>query len=243
LHSALWGNRADLSNLTVAEQAQAGLATQDERHLLLIDHTAEVHALLAAGVQRVDFINDNVGLDSLFDLALADFLLAHGWAQQVVMHLKDRPFFVSDAMPQDIELMVAALALSSSPSVRSLAARLVDAQTAGRLLLQTDPFWTSFQMLRDMPARLRTDISAAALAIVKGDVNYRRLLDDRHWPPTTHMEAVTNYFPTSFVALRTLKGEIMVGLAAGQAEQLFAADPDWLINGRRGVVHYVKRET
>ncbi len=45
LHSSLWGNRADLSNLTVTEQAQAGLATRDERHLLLIDHTAEVHAL------------------------------------------------------------------------------------------------------------------------------------------------------------------------------------------------------
>ncbi len=243
LHSALWGNRADLSNLTVTEQARAGLATQDERHLLLIDHTAEIHSLLALGVERVDFINDNVGLDSLFDLALADFLLAHGWAQQVVMHLKDRPFFVSDAMPQDIEAALAALALSSSPPVRSLAARLVAAQAAGRLLLKTDPFWTSFQMFRDMPAELRTDISAAALAIVKGDVNYRRLLDDRHWPPTTRMEDVTGYFPTSFVALRTLKGEIMVGLAAGQAEQLFAEDPDWLINGKRGVVHYVTRNS
>ena len=98
LHSSLWGNRADLSNLTITEQAQAGLATRDERHLLLIDDTAAVHDRLAGGVQRVDFICDNVGLDSLFDLALADFLLGEGWTQQVVLHLKDRPFFVSDAM-------------------------------------------------------------------------------------------------------------------------------------------------
>ncbi|HSN77818.1 MAG TPA: ARMT1-like domain-containing protein [Anaerolineae bacterium] len=243
LHSCLWGNRADLSNLTVTEQAQAGLATQNERHLLLIDHTAEVHALLAEGVQRVDFINDNVGLDSLFDLALADFRLAHGWAQQVVMHLKDRPFFVSDAMPQDIETVLAALAASTSPSVRSLAARLMTAQAAERLRFQSDPFWTSFQMFRDMPEALQADIAAAELAIVKGDVNYRRLLDDRHWPPTTRMEAVAGYFPTSFVALRTLKGEIMVGLATGQAERLSAEDPDWMINGKRGVVHCVKRAT
>ncbi len=173
-----------------------------------------------------------MGLDSLFDLALADFLLTHGWAQQVVMHLKDRPFFVSDAMPQDIEAMVAALAASTSPSVRSLAARLATAQAKGQLLLKTAPFWTSFQMFRDMPAELQADIGAAELAIVKGDVNYRRLLDDRHWPPTTRMEDVTGYFPTSFVALRTLKGEIMVGLAEGQAEQLGVEDPDWLINGR-----------
>ena len=243
LHSALWGNRADLSNLTVKEQALAGLAAQDERHLLLVDHTANVHALLAPGVQRVDFINDNVGLDSVFDLALADFLLAHGWAQQVVMHLKDRPFFVSDVMPQDIEFVLAALAQSASLSLRSLAVRLMDAQAAGQLSLKADPFWTSFLMFREMPAALQADISTAALAVVKGDVNYRRLLDDRHWPPTTRMEDVAGYFPTSFVALRTLKGEIMVGLAAGQAGQLRAEDPTWLINGKRGVVHFVTRNT
>lgn len=242
LHSALWGNRADLSNLTVKEQALAGLAARDEKHLLLIDHSAQVHRLLAAGAQRVDFINDNVGLDSLFDLALADFLLAHGWAQQVVMHLKDRPFFVSDALPQDIKIVLASMARSIRPSLRDLAARLADALAAGRLLLKTDPFWTSFLMFRDMPAALRTDMSAAALVIVKGDVNYRRLLDDRHWPPTTRMEDVAGYFPTSFVALRTLKGEIMVGLAAGQAGQLAAEDPTWLINGKRGVIQLVQRE-
>ncbi len=242
LHSALWGNRADLSNLTVKEEALAGLAAQDEKHLLLIDHSAQIHALLAAGVQRVDFINDNVGLDSLFDLALADFLLAHGWTHQVVMHLKDCPFFVSDAMPQDIEIVLASMVRSASPSLRDLAARLADALAPGRLLLKTHPFWTSFLMLRDMPAALRADMSTAALAIVKGDVNYRRLLDDRHWPPTTRMEDVTGYFPTAFVALRTLKGEIMVGLAPGQAEQLAAEDPTWLINGKRGVIHLVQRE-
>lgn len=242
LHSSLWGNRADLSNLTVKEQALAGLAAQDEKHLLLIDHSAEVHSLLAAGVQRVDFINDNVGLDSLFDLALADFLLTHGWARQVVMHLKDRPFFVSDAMPQDIQFVLPALAQSASLSLRDLAARLMDAQAQSRLILKTDPFWTSFRMFRDMPAALQADMSTAALVIVKGDVNYRRLLDDRHWPPTTRMEDVTSDFPASFVALRTLKGEIMVGLAAGQAGQLSTEDPTWLINGKRGVIHLVKRE-
>ncbi len=240
LHSALWGNRADLSNLTVTEQAQAGLAARDERHLLLIDHTAEVHALLAAGVPRVDFITDNVGLDSLFDLALADFLLAHGWAQQVVLHLKDRPFFVSDAMPRDIDAALGLMAAHAATA--ALAGRLAEAQRAGRLVLQTNPFWTSFLMLRDMPAALRADMAQAALVIVKGDVNYRRLLDDRHWPATTRMEEVTGYFPTSFVALRTLKGEIMVGLAPGEADRLFAEDPGWLINGKRGVIHWVKRE-
>jgi hypothetical protein len=43
------------------------------------------------------------------------------------------------------------------------------------------------------------------------------------------------------VVLRTLKGEIMVGLQPGQAEQLAAVDPDWLIDGQRGVIQWVER--
>jgi len=52
---------------------------------------------------------------------------------------------------------------------------------------------------------------------------------------------VTGYFPAPFLTLRTLKGEIMVGLEPGQAEALSAADPTWLINGKRGVIQLVIR--
>jgi len=75
--------------------------------------------------------------------------------------------------------------------------------------------------------------------VVKGDVNYRRLLDDRHWPHDARMEDIACYFPAPFVTLRTLKGEIMVGLQPGQAETLQAEDPEWLINGKRGVIQLV----
>ena len=68
-------------------------------------------------------------------------------------------------------------------------------------------------------------------------MNYRRLLNDRHWPHTTRLEEATGSFPASFLVLRTLKGELIVGLAPGQAEVLAAEDPTWLINGRRGIVH------
>ena len=239
LHSALWGNRADLSNFTVRELAQAGLATQAERHNLLIDDTQAVEALLSAGVARVDFICDNVGLDLLFDLALADFLLGRGWAQQVTLHLKSQPFFVSDAMPADATLAINALATAAPAAEQALGQRLRAWVEDGHLRLATGPFWTGFLMFRDMPSHLRGELAQAALVVVKGDVNYRRLLDDRHWPHTTRMEDVTAYFPAPFVALRTLKGEIMVGLEPGQAERLFAEDPAWLINGKRGVIHLV----
>lgn len=235
LHSCLWGNRADLSNFTIQVRAQAGLATRAEREHLLIDHTDRVHSLLAAGVQRIDFINDNVGLDFLFDLALADFLLAQGWVQSVVMHLKAQPFFVSDVMPADAELAIAELS-GMAGAAEMLGQRLAARVSDGRLCLSTHPFWTGYGMFRDFPLELRSDLAQSALVIIKGDVNYRRVLDDRHWPHDTPLAAVAGYFPAPFLLLRTLKGEIMVGLEPGQAEALANLDPTWLINGKRGVI-------
>lgn len=240
LHACLWGNRADLSNYTVAAQAQVGLATEAERHLILVDHTDDVRALLARGARRVDFVNDNTGMDLLLDLALADDLLGRGWAREVAFHLKSRPFFVSDAMPADARGLVALLSASPGAGLRGLGKRLEAHLAAGRLALREDPFWSSCLMYRRLPAGLRAELERADLTILKGDVNYRRLLDDRHWPPATPLEVAADGFPRPFVALRTLKGELIAGLRPGQAEALAAEDPSWLIDGRRGLIHLVR---
>jgi hypothetical protein len=235
LHSSLWGNRADLSNLNVHEEARGGLDTHRERHNLLIDDTGRVSARLAAGVERVDFVTDNAGREQLFDLALADFLLYQGWARTVVFHLKNQPFFVSDAMPQDAKALLGLL--RNEP----LGKRLDEHLAAGRLVLRDDPFWTTCLMFRQMPAPLAAELANSDLAILKGDVNYRRLLDDAHWPHTACLDEIVAYFPAPLLALRTLKGEIMVGLQPGQAEQLAAQDPDWLLNGKRGLIQFVDK--
>lgn len=236
LHSCLWGNRADLSNYTVKVQAQGGLAAREERRYLLIDHTEAARGWLSRGAGRVDFICDNVGMDLLFDLALADFLLTQGWVRQVVFHLKDRPFFVSDAMPKDVRETVALVQASPDAAVCELGGRLHDHLEAGRLAVKDNPFWASCLMFRHLPPVLREDLACAKLVILKGDVNYRRLLDDRRWPHTARLEEIAAYFPAPFLVLRTLKSEIVVGLAPGQAEMLVAEDPAWLIDGKRGIV-------
>ena len=231
LHSSLWGNRADLSNYTVREQARTGMSVLQERHHLLIDDTQEVSELLSAGVERVDILTDNTGRELLSDLALAEFLLGEGWVGRIFLHLKDRPFFVSDAMSQDVQSLVAEI------REEALGQRLSGYLEEGCLELRSDPFWTGPFMFRRLSQRLEHELSQSDLVILKGDVNYRRLLHDRHWAPTTPMAEAAGYFPASFLTLRTLKGEIIVGLQPGEAAALTAQDPSWQINGRRGVVH------
>ena len=240
LERSLWGNRADLSNLPVASGAHHTLLDNPER--LLIDHTPQLWQSFRKGrVRRLDWVCDNSGLELLCDLALIDWLLSRDLVQVIRVHVKTQPFFVSDTMRKDLEATLMALELADPEVLRRLAGRLRRALDARRLVLHDDPFWTTHLTFRDWPEPLRQELGRADLLFFKGDVNYRRLLDDRHWPPTTDLAEVTSYVPTSFVAVRTLKGEIMVGLAEGEAECLSQQDPQWLINGERGLIHYVHK--
>jgi hypothetical protein len=96
---------------------------------------------------------------------------------------------------------------------------------------------------RQFPDDLRDTLGSSDLILLKGDVNYRRLIDDRHWPPTSDLATIAAHMPSSFLALRTLKGELLVGLPEGLAEKLASEDPTWLINGERGLIHLVQLPT
>jgi hypothetical protein len=238
LRDALWGNRADLSNRTISATADEGLM---DRHAdrLLIDDTARMwrHLVDTCGPARVDIVTDNSGLELLLDLRLGDTLVQTGLAQ-VRYHLKHMPFFVSDAMIRDLEHTLDRLA-DASPAGRDLVSRFRQATDASTITLRDDPFWSTCLSYHQFPARIVQELAASHLVLFKGDVNYRRVLDDRHWPHTARMADIAAFFPAPFAVLRTLKGELIVDLAPGQAEALAAADPTWMINGQRGVIQFV----
>jgi uncharacterized protein with ATP-grasp and redox domains len=242
LHSALWGNRMDLSNFTVDETVKAGKSAREERRNIIIDHTDGVVDFLKVKRKEIHFINDNVGADIFYDLVLAFFLISSMKTDKIVFHLKNQPFFVSDAMPEDIYATIKVLNSLQEPYSQFLGDNLAKMIQAGQLILKTDPFWTSYLMFTQMPEYLVSSFDQADLVILKGDVNYRRLLEDRHWSHDTPIELITGYFPSSFLVLRTLKGEIIVGLKPGVAEEIQAIDPTWLINGQRGIIQLVLKQ-
>jgi uncharacterized protein with ATP-grasp and redox domains len=240
LHSSLWGNRADLSmTALIGGSSASGLSTRDEQENILTDNTRQAREYLAKGVKIVDVINDNVGSDALFDLVLADFLIRKGWAQQVRFNLKDRPFFISDAMPGDIMKMIETLQAVSLPSVQELGQRLFSCLQTGQLVLKSDSFWTSADVFALMPPHITRDLARADLLIFKGDANYRRILGERAWPFDTALETAAAYFPFSFLALRTIKCEILAGIESEKARQmneLRQKEMLTFVNGMRGVI-------
>ncbi|MCD6291489.1 MAG: protein-glutamate O-methyltransferase family protein [Anaerolineae bacterium] len=235
LYASLWGNRTDLS-YNVAAQLGEDARMGDERANLLADDSARVwEHLQARRPGRIAIIADNAGTELLMDLALADSLLCERLAMQVDMHLKAQPFFVSDAMAKDVEAGIEAISLGGR-AARQLGERLRGHLREGRLRLRSHWFYTTSLFYFQLPDDLRSELAAADLVILKGDVNYRRLLGDAHWSPTASFEEATAYFPAPLVALRTLKSELIVGLAPGQAERLSVEDPAWMVNGQRGLV-------
>ena len=236
LRAALWGNRVDLSNYEIDRGGAAAVVAAAAGGELVIDHAAAAERSLGAA-RCLHVVTDNAGAELVCDLGLADRLLA-GRARQVRLHVKDAPFFVSDATAADLHATLNLLRAQPEPAA-ALGRRLDLALADGRLRAQPHWFWNGPHHYPELPADLTGALAQADLILFKGDVNYRRVLSDRCWPHHADTAAIAAYLPAPALLLRTLKSEIVTGLAPGQAAALAQHDPQWLINGRRGLIQLI----
>lgn len=240
----LWGNLADLSRWPVSKGGSAqetGFLPRPDR-ILVDDAPAAAQILADRGLasSRVDFLLDNVGFELVCDLCLAGALLHTGMAGQIQLHVKAAPVFVSDATAADVRATLDLLADDPDPRLSNLGSALLGSLAEGRLLLREDAFWTSPLPLWQAPDALRAELARARIVIAKGDANYRRLVGDRHWPATTPFDRIASYRPAPLLALRTLKSEVVAGLAPGQAETAQSTDPDWMNDGQWGLIQLAR---
>ncbi|MBI1276695.1 MAG: DUF89 family protein [Anaerolineaceae bacterium] len=235
VHSDLWGNRIDLS--FGSSMAHGNTGSHDD--LLTDDSVAAVEHLMQQNGD-VHFIADNTGTELAVDLALADALFDKGMSH-ITFHIKLHPTFVSDIIVADMLTMFNAMRSGEyGEAIKQLGQRLQTALDEGRLRLAPGAFWNSPYVLREMPNRFVEAFKGAALVIIKGDLNYRRMVDDALWPADTAFADVVDYFPAPLLALRTMKSDAVVGLETGLAERLDGEDARWRVNGKRGVIHFKK---
>lgn len=228
LHASLWGNQADLGFRTTS--------TIDGRSAVLVDDSPAVWDLVDGPVDRpVILVADNAGRELTADLALIDSLLDTGTAV-VELHVKPHPYFVSDATGQDVLDTLDALAANPREPVKSLAERLREAIRAGRLRLRTHAWYALPTTYRGLPPELAPDFAAAKLVVLKGDLNYRRLVGDREWDAATPFGDVVDYFPGAVAALRTAKSDLAVGIPPARLAELEAGPPDWRISGTHAMI-------
>jgi Damage-control phosphatase ARMT1-like domain len=235
LLGAVWGNQSDLGFL-ISEEGKPGADSH-----LLADDSARVLAALA-GARRVAVLADNTGRELLADLVLLDHLLRTTSVREIELLLKPHPYFISDAILPDLLAVLDALATGPA-GARALAGRLDAALRGGRLTPATHWFCGVPYSYDRMPDDLRTHLAGFDLTLSKGDLNYRRLAGDRHWPGSTPFATAVDYFPTPVAALRTVKSDVALGLSAGRLSTLDSAEPDWRVSGRYAMVQWAGQST
>lgn len=241
IYRALWGNQADLSMWSSESGLQPKTESISGSNFVILDQCQSAHNYLAsvpAGPQQIDIVLDNIGLELLGDLCLADYFLNSYQSVKIILHVKAHPTFVSDAIESDVFHMIQSLASDRLNPVRALGTRLQNYLTNSRIMLTTNWFWTSPLSGWEMPKALWGQLRKSDLVIWKGDANYRRLLGDRHWPYQTRLAEIIWYAPTAFLAIRTLKANVVCGLSYIQNRTLERQDPDWMINGKWGLIQF-----
>lgn len=239
LLAALWGNQADLSlwpeghsDWPDAESTSADRILRDDRDRIL-DHLGGL-----PDVNRVDILLDNTGSELAADLCLVDSLLRSFPGVDLHLHAKAHPTFVSDATVFDVEQTLHTLRDSSARAVAAMAQRLQSALAQAHIHLRTHLFWTSPLPAWELPEELRDELETSTMLISKGDANYRRLLGDRQWEPTTPLGEILSYLPAPVTALRTLKSDVVAGLSAQSLRRAEEADPEWMIDGRWALIQF-----
>ncbi len=259
---ALWGNATDLSllsslSLDQVHSLQGKKAIHEGRARIVSNDMPEAWEYLKSRRgRRVDIVLDNAGFELFTDLVYALYLLDSGLASPIKLHVKSIPWFVSDVMPHDMDVLLSALADATvftgaeHPSVRALTKRLSECYKTGLMSIAEHPFWTTGFDFQDMPVvapELHQDLLESTLVIFKGDLNYRKLVRDANWPHTTLFKDAIGPLNggrrgggVKILALRTNKADVCVGLSQETLKRVEIEAPGkaWVRNGKYAVVSF-----
>jgi hypothetical protein len=259
---ALWGNATDLSllsslSLDQIHSLQGRKAIHEgQARIVSNDMPRAWDYLKSRRGRRVDIVLDNAGFELFTDLVYALYLLDAGLASSVKLHVKSMPWFVSDVMPHDMDVLLSALADTAlfpgakHPSVRALTERLRECYKTGGVSIAEHPFWTTGFDFQEMPAvapKLHKDLLESTLVIFKGDLNYRKLVRDANWPHTLPFQEAIGPLRggkdgegLKILALRTNKADVCVGLSQDTLDRVEKEAPGkaWVRNGKYAVISF-----
>lgn len=235
IHCALFANEADYSQLITTQSE-----SQQRRDRILIDETAELIDCLKNMPDQtatLHLIADNAGPELCWDLVMVDAILECFGSINIVLHVKPWPMFVSDALRDDVEGTIHRFINKGlSDQISLIGKRLENAIQADRLQIQDENDWGEPRHFNALDASLTSALCDAIAVISKGDLNYRRFVQDRQWPAETPAPLATAGVPFKAFALRVLKSDAVVGVKPSIVCKASAERRDWRTCGHFAVV-------
>ncbi|ODV63484.1 putative methyltransferase [Ascoidea rubescens DSM 1968] len=246
---SLWGNATDLSLLTNAtlkdiQSVQGKEARKKSEEYILINELDRAWKALyhggknGDGKKRVDFILDNSGFEVYTDLVFSLFLLDSKIADEIVLHCKPRPWMVSDVTKKDFFLTIEDLLdkdgsffgerVVHKEELKFVGEQIQKYYERKQIILKDNEFWTLNSGYWDISGKkenkeLYDYLLESSLIIFKGDLNYRKLTDDRVWDRSVDFSVAIQDLAWSklkMLSLRTCKADVVAGLPKGKDEEL-----------------------
>ncbi|KAJ4243810.1 Hairy/enhancer-of-split with YRPW motif protein 2 [Fusarium torreyae] len=252
---ALWGNATDLSlltNLSLEEiQTLQGRSAIEKSQRNIVDNDISDawdylrNAQSIETKRHIDIILDNAGFELFADVLYAAYLIESGLGTSITLHAKCFPWFVSDALPDDMDFLLEYL---QSVGLESLATQIKRYFELDLMSIEVHPFWMTAYSFHEMKAEapgLFRRLHESHLTIWKGDLNYRKLTRDGLWPYTTAFKSSLGPLGqgsgVKILALRTNKSDTCVGIESEKKVKslnLEAPGMAWVRNGKYAVISF-----
>lgn len=178
---------------------------------------------------QIDIICDNSGDELFSDIYLAVFLLEFDFAKKIVLHLKPVPFFVSDATMDDFAKLVFLL----TPGNRN--SKLTKLLQSRQIEVSNETFWAEPKYFDEIP---HEKFKKTHLIIIKGDLNYRRLVGDYNDDKQQSLSArnMCCFHNTPVIVFRVLKSDVLCGVDPVFESMAKNADPEYKKSGKWGII-------
>ncbi|XP_016980653.1 damage-control phosphatase ARMT1 [Drosophila rhopaloa] len=247
----MWSNCNDVASEAVIgkqtnRQVLENVSATDE--YVIVNQAAEIWRCLdnqkRKKQKQVDFILDNAGYELFSDFILAEFLIEKGLATKVRFHVKAHPWFVTDVTERDFKWTLEYLSQHADYIISLIGKKFLQFIDEGKFeLVPTSHFWTSphaFYSMTHTDPDLYKSLQQSKLLVFKGELNYRKLLQDVCWDSTQETSTcLRGFLPSNICVLRRVKSEVISGLAEGVGQALSRKDPHWMVSGSYGVIQFV----
>lgn len=179
------------------------------------------------------------------ELCIADYLYTNYYARTIHFHVKHIPWFISDVIERDIYWTLYQLGKTSDKDIQGLVNNWKEHFKTGRWIIIVRKYWVlpiGFSRMKEIDPILYKMLEETKIIIVKGDLNYRKLLEDKNVDPSTQFSAVLDKFhPSDMMLVRIMKCDVACNIPHHIVQKYEKLDKNWMDCGRYGLIQFTSK--
>ncbi|XP_044749375.1 damage-control phosphatase ARMT1-like [Coccinella septempunctata] len=246
----LWSNQSDyiMSKEYVIKSMAQILSTKQKEGFIVCNQLEEAWNIISDRSHpsnTIAIICDNAGFELFLDLCAADYLFTNYYARTIHFHVKHIPWFISDITEKDVYWMLHQLSKSPDKILQDLAGNWKEHFKTGRWKIIVRKYWIlpiGFSRMKEIDPVLYKMLEETKIVIVKGDLNYRKLLEDTNIDPSTPFrEALREFYPSDMILVRVMKCDVACNIPRQYVQKFEKLNEHWMDCGQYGLIQFAPK--